>query len=184
MNALQEILAGLERPADLEPTQRPQRSAGNREYHPRQLVSQSEALKFILSGRATVTFKGKKDRYTFRISAPPKKDANGQEIQNSLDQNSDFRFVHLMNGPDNESSYTYLGYIRRGVYFHGAKSKIGRDAPSEKAFWYVYSNLARGKMPDGLEIWHEGRCGRCGHKLTVPESIASGYGPECINHIH
>ena len=29
--------------------------------------------------------------------------------------------------------------------------------------------------------WHEGRCGRCGRKLTVPESIEAGYGPECIN---
>jgi hypothetical protein len=31
-----------------------------------------------------------------------------------------------------------------------------------------------------LEFWHEGRCGRCGRRLTVPDSIASGYGPECV----
>jgi hypothetical protein len=39
---------------------------------------------------------------------------------------------------------------------------------------------AKIKMPN-LEIWHEGRCGRCGRKLTVPESIHNGYGPECIH---
>jgi hypothetical protein len=38
-------------------------------------------------------------------------------------------------------------------------------------------------MPDGVVIWHEGRCGRCGRRLTVPESIESGYGPECIGKI-
>jgi hypothetical protein len=30
-----------------------------------------------------------------------------------------------------------------------------------------------------LEVWHEGRCGRCGRALTVPESVERGIGPEC-----
>lgn len=30
-----------------------------------------------------------------------------------------------------------------------------------------------------LQVWHEGRCGRCGRKLTVPSSIETGLGPEC-----
>ena len=34
-----------------------------------------------------------------------------------------------------------------------------------------------------LEVWHEGRCGRCNRALTVPESIASGIGPECAKHV-
>jgi len=35
-----------------------------------------------------------------------------------------------------------------------------------------------------LEIWHEGRCGRCNRKLTVPASIALGIGPECGQREH
>src|SRR5882672_9405186 len=36
--------------------------------------------------------------------------------------------------------------------------------------------------PDNhIEIWHSGSCGRCGRTLTVPESVLSGFGPECIN---
>jgi hypothetical protein len=31
----------------------------------------------------------------------------------------------------------------------------------------------------GFDLHHEGRCGRCGRELTVPESIALGIGPEC-----
>lgn len=34
-----------------------------------------------------------------------------------------------------------------------------------------------------VEIWHEGKCGRCGRQLTVPESIESGFGPECVKMI-
>ncbi|MGQ4872128.1 MAG: DUF6011 domain-containing protein, partial [Candidatus Thorarchaeota archaeon] len=32
-------------------------------------------------------------------------------------------------------------------------------------------------LPEKVRIWHEGKCGRCGRRLTVPESIESGYGP-------
>jgi hypothetical protein len=34
-----------------------------------------------------------------------------------------------------------------------------------------------------VEFWHEGKCCRCGRKLTVPASIASGIGPECATKI-
>ncbi len=34
-------------------------------------------------------------------------------------------------------------------------------------------------MPEQLEVWHEGCCGKCGRKLTDAESIARGIGPEC-----
>lgn len=138
----------------------------------------AEALRFMLSGHATVTFQGKASRFTFKVSAPK---VEGTE---KTDYNSPVRFVALMNGPDNEGNFQYLGYIKRGVYFYGHKAKISADAPAAKAFDWTYRNLARGIMPAGLEIWHEGKCGRCGRKLTVPESVASGFGPECINHIH
>jgi hypothetical protein len=60
---------------------------------------------------------------------------------------------------------------------------ISRDAPSARAFDWTWRHIARGIMPDALEIWHEGRCGRCARRLTVPESIAQGFGPECIGKI-
>ena len=43
---------------------------------------------------------------------------------------------------------------------------------------YAKARLAAGSMPANVEINHEGRCGRCGRALTVPESVASGIGPE------
>jgi Family of unknown function (DUF6011) len=61
----------------------------------------------------------------------------------------------------------------------GQKSRVGREAPSAKAFDWAWRALTKGTMPANLEVWHEGRCGRCGRKLTVPESIARGIGPEC-----
>lgn len=138
-----------------------------------------DAIRFILSGNATVTFQGKNSRFTFKVKLPRDRDTG------KVDYNSQVLFVGVMTGADNENSFDRLGYIKRGVYFHGVRgSTIPADAPSAIAFRWAYGNLARGVMPAGLEVWHEGRCGRCGRTLTVPSSIANGIGPECIKHVH
>ena len=42
----------------------------------------------------------------------------------------------------------------------------------------------KARIPEHLEIFHEGRCCACGRKLTTPESILSGIGPECAKKPH
>ena len=54
------------------------------------------------------------------------------------------------------------------------------DAPSVKALhWALPKIWAKAPMPPAFEIRHEGKCGRCGRALTVPESVDTGFGPEC-----
>jgi hypothetical protein len=163
MDALQELFANLE----VVPT------ATVVEHHDhgqaRPFATAAAAIKFMLAGNATVTFQGKVSHFTYKLKAS---------------DDGAVTFVSLLNGPDNEGGFRYLGYIRRGVYLHGKRSKIGATAPAAKAFAWTYRNLVRGIMPNGLEVWHSGKCGRCGRKLTVPESVASGFGPECITHLH
>jgi hypothetical protein len=50
------------------------------------------------------------------------------------------------------------------------------------AAWLFGHLLERRPLPR-CTVHHEGRCGRCGRTLTVPESIESGFGPECINYV-
>lgn len=131
-----------------------------------QIRTALEARSFMGAGNATVTLKSVVSgvHFTYRI----RKSEDGQ-----------MQFVSVLTGSDNESSYSYLGFVRRDVYFHGRKSKIGEQAPSAKAFAWAWRSLAQGTMPPSLEVWHEGRCGRCNRKLTHPTSIATGLGPEC-----
>lgn len=138
--------------------------------HPARLTTVEAVKTFALAGNATLTLKSLQTgtRFTYRIR---------------LSKDGTIFFVALMNGADNERSFQYLGTIRREVYAHGRKSKIGRDAKSAKAFDWFWKSVARRHLPACVEVWHEGRCGRCNRKLTVPESIASGFGPECINRI-
>jgi hypothetical protein len=124
---------------------------------------------FALAGNARFTIVSKKTqtRFTFKVRAS--------------EDNAAMHFVSVLTGPDNWSNYSYLGFIRRGVYFHGGqKAKVGQDAPSAKAFDWFWRNLSRGHVSEAVEVHHCGACGRCGRALTVPESIKSGFGPECI----
>lgn len=131
-----------------------------------QLTNVADVRAFALAGNATLTLRSKVsgNRFTYRIRRP------GDDRPH---------FVSLLNGSDNEGSYEYLGTIINDSYGHGRKSKITADAMSAKAFDWFWLAMRKNIMPIALEIWHEGRCGRCGRKLTVPESIASGIGPEC-----
>jgi Family of unknown function (DUF6011) len=132
------------------------------------------AKAFILGGNARVTLKSERtgDHYTFKIA----------ECE---DKPGELYFVSLLVGSDNESDYKYLGTLRpNGDGFkHGRKSTIGTDAPGFKAFdWFCYW-LLRGEIKPGVVVMHEGRCGRCAHPLTHPDSILNGFGPECIKHV-
>jgi len=132
------------------------------------LDSADTIREFLLAGKSTFTLVSTKtgSRFTYRV-----KRAKGESRP---------WFVGLLTGPDNTSSYSYLGCIWGSRYSHGRKSRVGSDAISVKAFDWFLRHLDHDAL-DLVEFWHEGRCGRCGRKLTVPESIEAGIGPECAS---
>lgn len=133
------------------------------------LDSASAVHAYALAGNATLTLQSVRTgvRFTYRLRAA---------------RDGKLTFVEVLTGADNEAAFAYLGTIRDDAFAHGRKSEISATAPSAAAFAWTWERVAAGHMPDTLEVWHEGRCGRCNRKLTVPESIASGIGPECAKH--
>lgn len=149
-----------------------------------QLTDRNAILQFVKAGNATLTVVSKATgtRFTFQFQQP-KHPTPGRTAPT---------FCKVLVGPDNKSNYIYVGTMwpestpapnEAQVYRHDSKSRIGKDAPSVKALiWFITSAL-HPSSPLALEkceVWHEGRCGRCGAKLTVPASVSQGYGPECI----
>lgn len=124
--------------------------------------------RFLLAGDAHVTFVSQRTgtRFTYRVAAP--KEGPGAGV----------RFVSVLAGPD---AYTFLGTIFRdnGRFAWSKKSPVGEGAPSVKAFAWCWRHLVAGDMPPELEIWHEGKCGKCGRRLTDPASISRGLGSTC-----
>jgi hypothetical protein len=145
------------------------------------LLTPTTAPKFILGGKAIFTIKSVKTgtRFTFRVQKAKK--------QNSTKETY---FCSLLNGPQNTSDYKFFGSIIKDTitgriqFFYSQKAnRINSDAPSVIAFDHVINKLiALNRYSSQLEVWHEGRCARCGRVLTVPESIESGIGPECARH--
>lgn len=130
-----------------------------------------EIRPFVFGGNAvfTVVSKVSGSRFTFKVQAS---------------DDGRVHFVKVLTGPDNESSYTYLGTIfADGAYRHGKKSSVGYDAPSAKVARWFFTHLDDAVAMAKCEVWHEGRCCRCGRRLTVPASIEAGIGPECAQRV-
>lgn len=127
-------------------------------------LNHSDALKFIFAGKSTFTVINTQtdNRFTFYLK---------------LSKTSNLFFVKVLSGPE---TYTYIGTCANGYFKHSKKSVISADAQSVKVFNYILNRLRMNTLQDFVEIWHEGKCGKCGRPLTVPSSIENGLGPSCL----
>lgn len=134
------------------------------------LIPIDQALSFLCAGNATFTFKSLKNnqRYTYQCL-----------FQEKFDK--EYIKVSYLYGPDNCSNYGYLCSIetKDGLPKITFVKSILKDSVVFRYFAHVFTCLLTDMELPLLEIWHEGKCARCGRKLTVPESIERGIGPEC-----
>lgn len=145
---------------------------------------------FILAGRAIFTLEVPasfrsahadcKAHYTFRV----------RKSEPVLNNDGSVKWpeawwVNLLAGPDNTSDYRPIGKINHET---GAIALTRNSAFTENCWPVkllrrllvrVWADDAAAVEAAGFALHHEGRCGRCGRRLTVPRSILTGLGPEC-----
>lgn len=156
------------------------------------LSESAQILKFLTAGKAFFTLESKVSgtRYTFKVSTPKRDKMTDAQAAADTTKEVGPWFVSVLVGPDNWTNYKFFGTIfapRTGEAGHTFRysmksAKVGVDAPSVMAFTWFFNNLKRGALSQ-LNFWHAGKCGRCGRMLTVPTSIESGFGPECITKV-
>lgn len=142
---------------------------------------------FFLGGKAifTVVVPGEfvekhdcKDHYTFKIA---RKEAD--------ERWPEAWFVSLLCGPDNTSDYRYVGKLdlRDMTVRLSSKSCVGPGAWPLLILDRVLACAVTDQLDKieeaGWSVHHEGRCCKCGRRLTVPESIEAGIGPECAGKV-
>lgn len=136
----------------------------------------SGLLEFIFGGNATFTLvsEATKRRFTYKIVA--RKDNSDGKI---------IHFVKLLRGANNVEDYAYMGcIINKQRFTLTGKSRVSSGAKSVVALDWFLARLIDGKeIPNSVRFYHAGRCARCGRKLTVPESIKIGFGPECASRL-
>jgi hypothetical protein len=127
---------------------------------------------FLTAGKAifTVTNTKRNTRLTFRIEKPEPDRFRGEY------------FAAVMKGTDNESDYRYMGMVSgERLTLRETKGSLFRaGTPEFDGLKFVLDVIAgRITAPPALQVQTAGLCGRCGLKLTVPESISTEFGPDC-----
>ena len=126
-------------------------------------LSHEKAINFIFGGKAFVTFQNPTtgNRFTYRVTKH---------------KTDDIFFVSVLTNPD---TYQFIGSIKNFVFKYSKKSNISFDSRSVIVFDYVLNHLGMGTLNSSIEIFHDGKCGKCGKQLTDPISVESGLGPKC-----
>ena len=143
------------------------------------IVKPTLLLSHILAGRSVLTVRSKKtgERFTYRFARPKPEKDKPRPV-----------WISVLSGPDNNHHWSMIGtfWPEQANSPHQFKLKLspkcmlGGSSPAVLgAAWAVCHVPQADVLLEQGEWWHEGRCGRCGRRLTVPESIETGFGPEC-----
>jgi hypothetical protein len=137
-------------------------------------ISLENALVFMLAGCSEFTMvsgnTGKKLYYRL-----------DKKISSS---NSD-EFVYWLNVGEQNGTFTYAGVLffdnndKRFKFGRGARGKLNPSDIRVRSILFVLNNLNNNKTNMPLKIYHVGKCGRCGKRLTDPSSILTGLGATC-----
>lgn len=100
---------------------------------------------------------------------------------------NDMQFMHI------KTERKYLEFHYTGYYWNGRLVRRNKETKkleevktpaAEAAAWLLRQLEAGqfGKLDASVDIFHIGRCLRCGKKLTDSQSIELGFGPVCRNY--
>jgi hypothetical protein len=84
------------------------------------------------------------------------------------------RIISLLHGPDNTADYHGFGFVNPD-----GSICVWRKYNSNSTYGKYARILTDLENYPTITVHFEGRCIRCNRKLTRPDSITSGIGPEC-----
>mgnify|MGYP000959020201 CR=1 FL=1 len=133
------------------------------------LKGKSSISEFVYAGNSLFTLLNTKtgSRFTYRFKKGRRDNVWCVSV---LTSPANFSYIGVSIFDENKKEY---------VYIHAKKSKVTLKAQSALTINWFISALNHDSIPENVEVWHNGRCGKCGRALTVPESIEVGLGPTC-----
>ena len=132
------------------------------------MVNRIKSLKFFVGGKAIFTISNSNGvHYTYKI----------------VHKAEQPYFVYLLTDGD---EYRYMGLynpVSNLVYLTQKSRFTDGSIPLKVLRWAIKVVKYGDSIPEGYSIQHDGRCCRCGRRLTTPESIEAGIGPECSKRV-
>lgn len=145
----------------------------------------ADLRRYLEAGNALLTIRSKQSGTRFTLKATRPSEEEHANRQGPVPGRPRPIWVKVLTGPDNTADYAFVGTLwpeNSGYrYAHSPKSRLSLSSGSVTAIrWLAHALTSNPSVIlEQAEVWHEGRCGRCGRRLTVPESVESGFGPEC-----
>lgn len=112
------------------------------------------ATKFLLAGNATIIARSPRTGRSVAFTVRRKAD-------------DDFWWIHRRTGPG-FGCCEYIGFI-------GGDLEPRLNEADERTWRWLYGRLLNGMPLNGVELFHTGRCSRCGK----PTQSSTGIGPSC-----
>ena len=139
-----------------------------------QISEPEKALNYILAGKSEFTLVSTKTGKRIKYKLIRVKSKYGLDTEYVY-------FIKLGDGSNQIFAGTlyFRPDVNRFTFSTGAKGLKKSDSVEVQALLYTVNALYNSNKNIGVEIYHAGKCGRCGRKLTTPESILTGLGPEC-----
>lgn len=136
-------------------------------------MQQFENIKsFLLSGKAKFTVESLKTNkhYTYRVVKCDDKDMYFVSVNTEYEA---YMFIGNMWADTDLTDFKFM---------KSKKLREDSDPQSVVVFKFIIERYLMSDNPHkDIVFYHHGKCGRCGRKLTTPESIKLGLGPYCAS---
>lgn len=136
-------------------------------------IKLEHSLKFMLAGKSEFILHSSKTGEYFEYYLTKKASMNNEN-----------EFIYFLNTKlSGKKVYAgvlwYDNKVGEFKFSKGQKGEVDNNHLNIRSLLFVLNKLNSGGVPQYCTVYHTGTCGRCGRKLTTPESILTGLGPEC-----
>lgn len=148
-------------------------------------IQNKDALRFMLAGCSEFIMISGKTGKRLHYRLDKKEAQNTKNDKDQTNKTSEQKFIYWLNVGINNGTLSYAGVLyfdsndHRFKFGKGARGTLTPDDIRVKSILYVLNNFVNQKYDINVKIMHIGKCGKCGKKLTDPESIMIGLGPVC-----
>jgi hypothetical protein len=133
----------------------------------------------FFAGRAVLTFRNTVKETHMTVKVKQATDKNDRKIKLPIF----FVFVSLLG--DKETGYVFAATIFKDTMGIKLSKNVQEGTQLHKVVSFIWNSIRNPQIlkDKKVSLLHEGRCCRCAMPLTHPESINTGFGPDCLEYI-
>jgi hypothetical protein len=133
----------------------------------------------FFAGRATLTFRNTEKETHMTVKVKQATDKNDRKKKLPI------FFVSVSLIGDRETGYVHAATIFQDVMNIKLSNKVEEGSQLHKVIQFVWNAVRNPQIlrDKKVALLHEGKCCRCSMPLTHPESINTGFGPDCLSYI-